>query len=77
MNVKIPATEIEFHEGSNTIWIHSPKGGTVLRIKCMGKIEVHKCTSPISHSDLVVQGNIHFCVAEDDFPSLTEEQQQG
>jgi hypothetical protein len=64
MSVHIPAAEIEFVEGSHTIWVHSPKGGTVLRIKCTGKIRVQTCKdSPISHGDIMVDGDITICMA--------------
>lgn len=73
MNVHIPVTELEFHEGSRTIWVHSPKGGTVLRIKCTGQIKVHKCTTnPISHGDILVRGDIEMCVTKDDLPAEVE-----
>lgn len=71
-NIKISAAQIEFYEGGNTIWVHSPQGGTILRIKCTGKICIEQCqNSPISHGDIVVhgdiivQGNIHICVSND------------
>jgi len=64
--ISIPVCGLEFNVGSNTIWVHSPEGGTVLRIKCKGKINVEKCTnSPISHSDIIVEGDIDFCLSED------------
>jgi len=64
--VKIPAAEIEFVNGSNTIWIHSPLGGTILRIKCSGKINIEKCdNNPNSHSDIMVEGDINFCLSND------------
>ena len=64
--VVIPVCAIEFNVGSNTIWIHSPEGGTTLRIKCKGKIKIDQCeNSPISHSDIIVDGDINFCLSED------------
>lgn len=64
--VVIPVCQIEFHVGGNTIWIHSPIGATVLRIKTMGKIEIDKCDmNPVSHTDLIVKDDINFCLAED------------
>ena len=60
----IPATEIQFNH--RTIWVHSPRGGTVLRILCPDGIKAHKCQdSPISHSDLIVRGPVTICVSED------------
>lgn len=62
----IPVGAIEFNVESNTIWIQSPEGGTTLRIKCSGKIFVDQCTnSPISHSDIMVDGDINFCLSQD------------
>jgi len=64
--VNIKACEIEFINGGNTIWVHSPLGGTVLRIKCSGEIKTEACTnSPISHGDILVHGDINFCVSTD------------
>jgi hypothetical protein len=63
----IEVNQLEFDEGGNTVWIHSALGGTVMRIKCTGKVVVHKClSSPISHSDIVVQGDIDFCLTKAD-----------
>jgi len=60
----IPVYEMEFVNEGNTIWIHSPDGGSVLRIKCSGKIIPDVCkNSPISHGDILVDGDIHICVA--------------
>ena len=64
--VQIPVALLEFNVESNTIWIHSPEGSTILRLKCTGKILVDSCiNSPTSHSDIVVEGNINFCLSED------------
>lgn len=64
--VAIPVCAIEFNVGSNTIWIQSPQGGTILRLKCKGGIKIGRCKdSPISHSDIVVDGDINFCLSED------------
>lgn len=63
--VKIPVQELEFVVGSHTIWIQSIDG-TILRIKCTGKIDVESCKiNPSSHSDIMVEGDIHFCLSED------------
>jgi hypothetical protein len=64
--VLIPVAAIEFNVGSNTIWIQSPQGGTTLRLKCTGKIIVDQCTnSPLSHSDIIIDGDINFCLSDD------------
>jgi hypothetical protein len=63
--VTIPVEAIEFNVGSHTIWIQS-KNGTTLRIKCSGEIKIDNCkTSPVSHSDIMVEGDINFCLADD------------
>lgn len=63
--INIPASSIEFVEGGNTLWVHDTLGGTTLRIKCSGKIKVERCTvSPLSHSDVMVQGDINICIAD-------------
>ncbi len=64
--VLIPVGAIEFNVGSNTIWIQSPQGGTTLRLKCTGKIKIDQCAnSPISHADIMIDGDITFCLSED------------
>lgn len=64
--IVIPVTAMEFEEGGNTIWFHSPFGGTTFRIKTMGKIVMERCSvSPLSHGDLVVDQDINMCVSED------------
>lgn len=63
--VAIPVGLVEFNAGGNTIWVHSA-GGTILRIKCTGKIIPDICsTSPVSHSDIIVQGDITICLSKD------------
>ena len=64
--VTIPVMELEFNQPGNTIWIHG-KGGTVLRIKATGKIIIDACNPGMvgSHGDLVVEGDIKICLAED------------
>lgn len=63
--INIPVSVVEFDDGGNTIWIQS-EGGTTLRIKCTGKIRTDMCeTSPISHCDIIVNGDINFCISED------------
>lgn len=64
--VQIPVGVLEFNAGSNTIWIQSAEGATTLRIKCSGKIIVEMCKdSPISHCDILVNGDINFCISND------------
>ncbi len=62
----IPAHGIQFNENGNTIWIHSPLGGTILRIKTLGKIKVNgDCENICSHSDMIVKENIKICLSDD------------
>jgi hypothetical protein len=62
----IPTYAIEFNVDGNTIWIQSTEGGTTMRIKCTGKINIDQCSnSPISHSDIIINGDINFCISED------------
>lgn len=64
--LQIKAAVLEFNVGGNTIWVQSPEGGTIFRIKCSGKITTEQCqNSPVSHSDIIVEGDIHFCVSKD------------
>ena len=64
--VIIPACIVEFDEGGNTIWVQSPQGATILRVKCTGPIAIMACdTSPVSHADLVVQGGFTYCLGKD------------
>jgi hypothetical protein len=64
--VLIPVATIEFVEGGNTLWVHSPLGATVLRVKATGGITSMACReSPVSHADAIVGGAIQFCLAED------------
>lgn len=63
--IKIPVCELEFEEGGDTIWVHSPLGATVLRIKAIDRITTVNCdTNPVSHLDLVVP-EAEFCLAGD------------
>ncbi len=71
--VNVPVEQLEAQVGGNTIWVHSPKGATVLRIKCTGKIIAHvDCSNPVSHADLMVEGDIELCLTEEDAVLLKE-----
>ena len=64
--INIPVGIIEFNVEGNTIWIQSPEGGTTMRIKCSGKIKIDQCAnSPISHSDIMIDGDVSFCLSDD------------
>jgi len=70
--IKIPAAQVEFDPKGNTIWVHSPMGATILRIKTMGKINVQKgCENVCSHADMIVQGDIDICLSEGASPAST------
>lgn len=61
--VSVEVSVLEYVEGGNTIWIHGPEGGTVLRIKTRGTISTDDaCVSPIAHADVVVSDDIRICV---------------
>jgi hypothetical protein len=70
--IQLEAVGLEFDEGGNTIWIHGP-GGTVLRIKCSGRITVNECSAPCAHADVMVEGDIAFCVPFDDESATAHE----
>ena len=64
--VLIPVDCIEFNSESHTIWVQGKQGGTTMRIKCTGKINTDVCqNSPISHCDIIVNGDINFCLSQD------------
>lgn len=61
--VVIPVLAIEFDSEGNTLWVQG-EGGTVLRIKTMGRIVTEECTtSPVCHGDIVVREDIRMCLA--------------
>lgn len=57
-------TVLEIDDGGRTIWLNAA-GGNVLRIKCTGKVKVHKrCSNNITHADIHVHGDIEVCIPE-------------
>lgn len=70
--ILLEAMGLEFEEGGNTIWIHGSDGGTLLRIKCSGKITTKSCAAPIAHADVIVEGDVEFCVPPDEAIGSTE-----
>ncbi len=55
MRIKVPVAEMDIDTNSGVIWINSPLGVTVLRIKCWGGMKINKCAdSPVTHFDLNV-----------------------
>jgi hypothetical protein len=66
-HIVIDAAQIEFHEGGNTLWVHSPNGATVLRIKLLkGQFLVNdKCENIVSHADMQIpEGDVVICLKE-------------
>ena len=70
--VQLEAIGLEFEEGGNTIWIHGTEG-TLLRIKCTGRIETKACAATVAHADVIVQGDIAFCLPQPDDNETPEE----
>lgn len=70
--VQIPVAMIEFDEGGNTIWVQSPIGATVLRIKVEGRIRTTRCHSNVvSHLDLIARDRgPEFCLGPEIDPAL-------
>lgn len=73
--IVLPAHSIEFTNGGDTIWVHGPKGNTILRIKVDSirgcKVTALECPdSPISHADMVVHDNVRVCIGKDDLAEL-------
>ncbi len=59
--IQLEALALEFEENGNTIWVHG-SNGTILRIKCSGHIRVTSCAALGAHADVMVLGDIEFCV---------------
>ena len=73
--ITIQASMIEFTQGGDTIWVHGPKGNTVLRIKVDGirgcKVTAEACpTSPVSHADLLVHDSVKVCIGREELAEL-------
>lgn len=63
--ILIEVAGLEFVEGGNTLWVHGTTGGTVLRIRCSGKITVKPhCTNSVAHADMQVVGDIEICLPD-------------
>ena len=65
MGYQLLAGCIEFDEGGTTIWVQSPEGATMLRIKCKRITIDHICTNTVAHADILVPGGIEICLPED------------
>ena len=74
--IAIPVSLLEFDEGGNTLWVHSPNGCTVLRVKLAGKFRTSSCgeNAVSSHADITIHrdghpgvhdGDVTFCLAKD------------
>lgn len=59
--IQLEAVGLEFEENGNTIWVQGANG-TLLRIKCTGRIQVKPCSAPEGHADVIVPGDIDFCI---------------
>ena len=70
--IQLEAVGLEFEEGGNTIWVHGANG-TILRIKCSGQITAKSCLAPSAHADVIVAGDIEFCIPPEDLDSDEEE----
>ncbi len=63
--ISIPVAVLEFDTDGKTIWVHSPTGATVLRIKSKSPIQAHQgCINLVSHCDITVD-SVHFCISRD------------
>lgn len=58
----IDAGCIEFDEGGTTIWVQSPEGATMLRIKCKKIVVKSSCENSVAHADIMIDGEIEICV---------------
>jgi hypothetical protein len=68
--IEIPVAAIQFDVSGHTIWVQSPEGATVLRIKARRGIEVEEClTSPVRHADIYIEGNLPICLSKDSVQS--------
>lgn len=65
--IQIPVSLLEFDVLGDTLWVHSPIGATVLRIKSIEGFAVIRCLkgNPVSHLDVLVDGPIDICLAND------------
>ncbi len=75
--VVIPVEQLEYEEDGDTLWIHSPQGATVLRIKLLqGKFRSRPddCENVCSHLDMLILDissdakDVHFCLIKKDQP---------
>lgn len=61
--ITLPACQIQFTDGGNTLWVHAPDGSTTLRIKTTGKFSMEYCgVSPTSHGDMLIEGDHVICI---------------
>lgn len=64
--IKVPVCELEFKVGGDTIWVHSPLGATVLRIKAKEGFLVQMCAdNPVTHLDVYFESKLNICVGPD------------
>ena len=64
--ITIPVCQLEIDEAGHTLWVHSPCGATVLRLKSFkGFTFDNNCANVVSHADITVPGPVHICLAKD------------
>jgi hypothetical protein len=64
--ITLEASQIQFVDGGNTLWVQGVDGSTTLRIKTTGKFIAEKCTiSPTSHGDMMVTGDFRICIGSE------------
>lgn len=64
--VTVPAAQIEFVQGGDTLWIHGPDGSTILRLTGLNaacRFTATRCaTSPVPHGDGILAGPLTLCI---------------
>ncbi len=67
--IQIPAAQVEFVHGGDTIWVHGPDGTTILRLKLVEagcSIMAERCeTSPVPHGDGLLVGHVSICIPDE------------
>ncbi len=66
--IQIPAAQIEFVHGGDTIWVHGPDGTTILRLKVVApsfRVMAQRCdTSPVPHGDGLLASHVIVCIPD-------------
>lgn len=64
--IDIEVTQLQ--TDGRTLWIHSAKGATVLRIKLIRPLDFTQCReSPVSHMDLTCAHSATLCLSAEDY----------